>query len=82
MNQGHRVTKELREKMTKIVATSGESAKKHIRDIRQKAIQACKDGIKELDVKRRSESELQKVYDKYNKMVDEVVAVKNKDLLG
>ena len=73
------LTEERRKLLSKQAKQEGEDAKIGIRNARRDAIDALKKAIKDgmpEDVEKDAEAEVQKVHDKYIKMVDEAVAAK------
>lgn len=78
------LTEERRKDLTKRSHAEGEHAKVGIRNARKEAIdfikQAQKDGLPEDELK-AGEAKVQELTDKYNKKVDEVVAIKDKDIM-
>lgn len=80
------LTEERRKELSKLVHNEGENAKIAIRNIRRDANQQVKDLLKDKaiteDDERRSEDEIQKLTDKGIKDVDEVVKVKEQELMA
>jgi ribosome recycling factor len=78
------LTEERRKDLTKRSHAEGEHAKVGIRNARKEAIdfikQAQKDGLPE-DESKAGEAKVQELTDKFNKKVDEVVAIKDKDIM-
>jgi ribosome recycling factor len=79
------LTEERRRDMIKVVRHEGENTKVAIRNIRRDANSDFKSLLKDKeiseDVARGAEDDIQKLTDKYVAVVDEVLAVKEKDLL-
>ena len=78
------LTGERRKQLSKQAKQEGEDAKIGIRNARRDAIDALKKAIKDgmpEDVEKDAEAEIQKVHDKYIKMVDEAVAAKDKEIM-
>ena len=79
------LTEERRKDMIKIVRAEGESAKVAIRNIRRDVLGDVKTLLKEKEIteddERQSQDDVQKITDKYVQQVDEVLAVKEKDLM-
>ena len=79
------LTEERRRELVKVVKGDGESAKVAIRNIRRDANGDFKDLLKEKEVSedesRDGEDTIQKLTDKFVANVDEVVAVKEKELM-
>ncbi len=79
------LTEERRRELVKVVKNDGESAKIAIRNIRRDANSDFKDLLKEKEVSedesRQAEDNIQKITDKYVTSVDEVIAVKEKELM-
>jgi ribosome recycling factor len=77
------LTEERRRDLSKRAHAEGETAKVAIRTARKDAIdfikQAQKDGLPE-DEAKSGEAKVQEVTDRYNKKVDEILAVKDKDI--
>jgi ribosome recycling factor len=78
------LTEERRKDLSKRAHSEGEHAKVGIRNARKDAMefikQAQKDGLAE-DEAKSGEIKIQELTDRYNKRVDEVVAVKDKDIM-
>jgi len=79
------LTEERRRELVKVVKGEGENAKIAIRNIRRDANSDFKDLLKETEISedecRQSEDSVQKHTDKYVANVDEVIAVKEKELM-
>ncbi len=80
------LTEERRRDLTKVVRTEAEAARVAVRNVRRDANQSIKDSekkkeISEDDVK-RGEAEIQKLTDQFVAKIDEVAAVKEKELLS
>lgn len=79
------LTEERRKDMTKIVRAEGESAKVAIRNIRRDVLSDIKSLLKEKEITEdddhQAHDDVQKITDKYVKQVDEVLSVKEKDLM-
>lgn len=79
------LTEERRRELVKVVKGEGENAKIAIRNIRRDANSDFKDLLKEKDISedecRQSEDTVQKYTDRYVTNVDEVIAVKEKELM-
>ncbi len=79
------LTEERRRELVKVVKGEGENAKIAIRNIRRDANSDFKDLLKEKDISedegRGAEEQVQKYTDKYVASVDEVIAVKEKELM-
>ncbi|MGY0504317.1 ribosome recycling factor [Luteimonas sp. e5] len=80
------LTEERRRELSKVVHGEGENAKVAIRNIRRDANQQVKDLLKEKEISedeaRRGEEDIQKLTDKAIKDVDEVVKVKEQELMA
>ncbi|HLM52768.1 MAG TPA: ribosome recycling factor [Pseudoxanthomonas sp.] len=80
------LTEERRRELSKHVHGEGESAKVAIRNIRRDANQQVKDLLKEKaiteDEERQTQDEIQKITDKSIKDIDEVVKVKEQELMA
>lgn len=80
------MTEERRRELTKVVRNEGESAKVAIRNVRRDANDAVKKLVKDKlaseDDQKRSETEIQKVTDKYIAEVDRLVASKEQDIMA
>lgn len=78
------LTEERRRDLAKQTKQIGETAKVSVRNARRDAIEQIKkmvkDGLSE-DVAKDSEAEIQKFTDSYNKKVDEMLAVKEKEIM-
>ncbi len=79
------LTEERRRELVKVVKGEGESAKVAIRNIRRDANSDFKDLLKEKDISedesRQAEDNIQKYTNKFVASVDEVIAVKEKELM-
>jgi ribosome recycling factor len=78
------LTEERRKDLTKRAHAEGEHAKVGIRNARKEAIdfikQAQKDGLPE-DEAKGGETKVQELTDKFNKKVDDLIAIKDKDIM-
>jgi ribosome recycling factor len=78
------LTEERRRDLSKKAHSEGEHAKVGIRNARKDAMefvkQSQKDGLPE-DEAKMGETKIQELTDRYNKRVDEVVAIKDKDIM-
>lgn len=79
------LTEERRRDLVKVVKHDGENAKIAIRNIRRDANSDFKDLLKEKEISedesRQAEDSVQKLTDKFVASVDEVIAVKEKELM-
>ena len=79
------LTEERRRELVKVVKGDGENAKIAIRNIRRDANSDFKDLLKEKEISedesRQAEDGVQKLTDKFVTSVDEVIAVKEKELM-
>jgi ribosome recycling factor len=79
------LTEERRRELVKVVKGDGENAKIAVRNIRRDANSDFKDLLKEKDISedesRQAEDSVQKLTDKFVSSVDEVIAVKEKELM-
>ena len=79
------LTEERRVEMTKLVRQEGEGGKIAIRNIRRDAIHQNRDLLKEKEIsadeEKDAEQELQQLTDQYIKMIDEIVAAKEAEVL-
>lgn len=79
------LTEERRVSLGKVVHTEGENTKIAIRNIRRDANHHIKELLKSKDISedddRRAEQEVQLITDKHVKIAEEIVAVKEKELL-
>ena len=79
------LTEERRRELVKIVKADGENAKIAVRNIRRDANSDFKDLLKEKDISedesRQAEDSVQKLTDKFVSSVDEVITVKEKELM-
>ena len=77
-------TEERRKELAKQCNKIGEKAKVEVRnvrsDVKDKLKKAIKDGLSE-DNEKDAEAELQKIHDKYIKMLDDLLAAKNKEIM-
>jgi ribosome recycling factor len=80
------MTEERRKEMTKVVKSEGEHARVAVRNQRRDANEAVKKLVKDKlaseDDQKRSETEIQKITDKYIAEVDKLVSDKEKDILA
>jgi ribosome recycling factor len=80
------MTEERRRELTKVVRNEGESAKVAIRNVRRDANDAVKKLVKDKlaseDDQKRSETEIQKITDKYIAEVDRLIASKEQDIMA
>ena len=80
------LTEERRRDLIKVVRHEGEGARVAIRNIRRDANTELKNALKEKqiseDEERRSQDQIQKLTDQYVKEVDNVLDVKEKDLMA
>lgn len=79
------LTEERRKALVKQIKTDAETARVSLRGHRRDTIEAIKkaikaDGLPE-DVAKDGEAEAQKVYDTYNKKIDELIAAKEKEVM-
>ena len=78
------LTEERRKQLTKQCSKEAEEAKVAIRNARRDGIEklkkAIKDGLSE-DVEKDAENELQKIHDKKMKLIEEIMAAKNKEIM-
>ncbi|MCE2616855.1 MAG: ribosome recycling factor [Phocaeicola sp.] len=79
------LTEERRKQLSKQCKSEAEEAKMSVRNARRDAIEALKkavknDGMAE-DVQKDSEGKLQKTHDKFMKLIDEILAEKNKEIM-
>ena len=78
------LTEERRVQLTKQCKAEAENAKMSIRNARRDGIDDLKKSVKEglsEDFQKHGEEELKKLHDKYVKQVDELLAVKNKEIM-
>jgi ribosome recycling factor len=79
------LTEERRRELVKVVKNDGENSKIAIRNIRRDANSDFKELLKEKEISedesREAEDNIQKYTDKFVKSVDEVIAVKEKELM-
>ena len=78
------LTEERRVQLTKQCKAEAENAKMRIRNARRDGIDDLKKSVKEglsEDFQKDGEEELKKLHDKYVKQVDELLAVKNKEIM-
>lgn len=79
------LTQERRKDLMKQIKAEAESARISIRNVRREAIEAIKkaikaDGLPE-DVAKDGEEEVQKIVDGYSKRIDEMLVVKEKEIM-
>lgn len=78
------LTEERRRQLSKQVKQEGEEAKISIRNSRRDSIDAIKKMVKEglsEDIGKDTETEIQKTHDKFIKSIDEIVALKEKEIM-
>jgi ribosome recycling factor len=79
------LTEERRMELGKVVHHEGENAKIAIRNIRRDANHHCKELLKDKDISEdedhKAEQEIQEITDQHIEKVDEIVAVKEQELL-
>ena len=79
------LTEERRRELVKVVKNDGENTKIAVRNIRRDANSDFKELLKEKEISedecRQAEDKVQKITDKYVLSVDEVIAVKEKELM-
>ncbi len=79
------LTEERRRELVKVVKNDGENTKVAVRNIRRDANSDFKELLKEKEVSEdeshQAEDKVQKITDKYVTMIDEVIAVKEKELM-
>jgi ribosome recycling factor len=78
------LTEERRKQIVKQVKEEAEKARVSLRNTRRDAVEAFKKSQKEgmpEDEAKNGETEIQKIYDKFSKKVDEVVASKEKEVM-
>jgi ribosome recycling factor len=78
------LTEERRKQIVKQVKEEAEKARVSLRNCRRDAVEAFKKSQKEgmpEDEAKNGETEIQKVYDRFSKRVDEVVAAKEKEVM-
>jgi ribosome recycling factor len=79
------LTEQRRKELVKVVRDAGEQAKVSVRNVRRDANQSVKDLLKEKKVSeddvRRSETQVQKLTDKYIAEVDKILANKESELM-
>lgn len=77
-----RITKEVRERVARSFGEQAETSKRIVRDIRTTAINSTATAIKDLDARRQYEGATQKLYAAVLKKIDDLVAAKQKSILG
>lgn len=78
------LTEERRRELSRQVKNEGEEAKISIRNARRDTIESIKKLVKEglsEDVGKNAEAEVQKTHDKFIKSIDEIVALKEKEIM-
>jgi ribosome recycling factor len=78
------LTEERRKQIVKQVKEEAEKARVSLRNCRRDAVEAFKKSQKEgmpEDEAKNGEAEIQKVYDRFSKKIDEVVAAKEKEVM-
>jgi ribosome recycling factor len=80
------MSEERRKELTKVVRNEGETAKIAVRNLRRDANEAVKKAVKEKlaseDDQKRSEADIQKVTDRHIITIDQLVAVKEQDIMA
>jgi len=80
------MTEERRKELTKVVRSEGENAKIAIRNLRREANDSDKklekDKVVSEDEQKRSESDIQKVTDRYIAEVDKLVTAKEQEIMA
>ena len=80
------MTEERRKDLTKVVRTEGESARVAVRNLRRDANEAVKKMVKDKlateDEQKRTETDIQKLTDKYIAEVDKVILEKEQDIMA
>ncbi len=76
------MTREIREAMAKALASHGEACKRVVRDVRTAAISANGAFVKDLNVKRKGDVAIQKVYTDAIKSIDEMIKEKQREILA
>jgi ribosome recycling factor len=80
------MSEERRKELTKVVRNEGETAKIAVRNLRRDANEAVKKAVKEKlaseDEQKRSEADIQKVTDRHIITIDQLVAVKEQDIMA
>jgi ribosome recycling factor len=66
----------------KLLSTFSEGAKKRIRDLRQTALEACKAAVKDNDVRKQNERQLQFEIETLNNKIESMLASKQRELLS
>jgi ribosome recycling factor len=74
------MTKELRDKLAKSLAGPSDAAKKDIREIRTKLVNACKEAVKDLNLKKQSDLAVEKLQDEMLKKIDELLSRKQREI--
>ena len=78
------LTEERRRQLSRQVKNEGEEAKISIRNARRDTIESIKKLVKEglsEDIGKNAEAEVQKTHDKFIKSIDEIVALKEKEIM-
>ena len=76
------MTRDVRESIAKSTSELSESCKRRLRGVRASAINAASANIKNIDIRRRGEAEIQNLYLLKAKIIDEMVSKKCKELLA
>jgi ribosome recycling factor len=80
------MSEERRKELTKVVRHEGETAKIAVRNLRRDANEAIKKAVKDKlaseDDQKRAETEIQKVTDRHVITIDQLVAVKEQDIMA
>ena len=80
------MSEERRKEMTKLVRSEGEGAKIAIRNLRRDANEAVKKLVKDKlaseDDQKRAEAEIQKVTDRHIAEIDQMVGVKEQEIMA
>lgn len=79
------LTEERRKSLAKVVRDEAEKARISVRNVRRDAIADCKDLLKSKDIseddERRAQTDVQKITDDTVKVIDQICADKEKDLM-
>lgn len=66
----------------KLLSTVSEGAKKRIRDLRQTALEECKAAVKDNDVRKQNQRQLQLEIEMLNNKIESILASKQRELLS
>lgn len=72
----------MREAVVKQLSVIAEGTKKRVREVRQTALDDCKAHVKDNDVRRQNERELQAALEKISARIEKILTLKQKEVLN